>query len=132
MVQLSIIRQLVESKGMSLRQMCVKAGISEQSIQKIFRQNTCSLKTLEKISLALGVSPTIFFDDKDENTPSENDIFSNGGGNEVNSGDIIIPQEVLQMLNDKDKALLEKDKTIKELISMTKSIIEHYSTQDTE
>ena len=64
MANLKIIRDLCKQRNIPLKELSMKIGISEHGLQSILRTNTTKIDTLEKIASTLGVSPTIFFDNK--------------------------------------------------------------------
>lgn len=128
MANLSLIKSLSKEKKITLKSLSEKVGISEQGMQKILKENTTSIVTIEKIAQALCVSPAIFFDDysepKQEAMPESDEqdkeprATANGNGAIAiaGSGNVTIPQAVLEMLREKDRQLAEKDEIIKQFI----------------
>jgi transcriptional regulator with XRE-family HTH domain len=60
-MNLHIIKQHLEKAGMTARELCQKAEISEQGYYKIMRTNTASIETIEKISRVLEIPIGDFF-----------------------------------------------------------------------
>jgi transcriptional regulator with XRE-family HTH domain len=58
-----IIRELSERKGITLRELSKKIGMSEDGLQKILRKGSTSTANLEKIANALEVPISYFFED---------------------------------------------------------------------
>jgi len=61
MANLSIIRPLCKSKGMTLKTLSKELNISEPGLQRMLRTNTTKIETLEKIADVLGVNIIEFF-----------------------------------------------------------------------
>jgi len=59
------IKYLSRKKAISLRELAENARINESSLYRIFKEKSIKVETLELISEALGVSPTIFFEQTD-------------------------------------------------------------------
>ncbi|MDL2230341.1 helix-turn-helix domain-containing protein [Alistipes sp. OttesenSCG-928-L06] len=70
MANLLIIKDLLKEKKMSLRDLAATVGITEQGLQKLIRENSTKVDTLEAIANALDVSPGRFFSHVDT-TPVE-------------------------------------------------------------
>ena len=56
------IRLLTKERKLSIRKLCVQAGITDVGFRKMTEKNTMKIETLEKIAKALDVSPVYFFD----------------------------------------------------------------------
>lgn len=63
MANFKIIRDLAETKNISLRDIAKKIGISEDGLQKIIRNDSTKTATIEEIASILEVPVGIFFDD---------------------------------------------------------------------
>lgn len=63
MANLSIIRSVCESRGISLKELSKILEISEHGLQRILRTNSTKIETLEKIAKELKVPIHIFFPD---------------------------------------------------------------------
>lgn len=60
------IKELLESRGMTARELASATGLSEMGLSKIVRgKSSPSASTVEKIALALGVTCGALFDDYD-------------------------------------------------------------------
>lgn len=62
MANLQIIRSLLHERKISIRDFSKMIGITEQGLQKIMRENTTKVDTLETIADKLDVPIDIFFD----------------------------------------------------------------------
>lgn len=63
MANLSLIRDLCNSKGITLKELAKKAGLSETGLQRILNSESLKVETLEKIARGLKVPVTLFFSD---------------------------------------------------------------------
>ena len=63
MAKLHIIRDLVERKKMTIRELASRIGKDESSIQAMMRAGSTNTATLEKIAETLNVPVGIFFDE---------------------------------------------------------------------
>ena len=79
MANLYKIKSLAEQKGISLRELASKVGISEQQIHLMCRVNSTKVNTLEKIANILQVPTSTFFDDQPA-TPQLKFQQNTGGG----------------------------------------------------
>lgn len=62
MANLTVIKDLCNNKGISIRALSLKIGISHVGLYKIIRTNSTKVETLEKIAEALNVPIILFFD----------------------------------------------------------------------
>lgn len=104
MANLQKIKTLSKERKITLRSLANQVGISEQGLQKIIRDNTTSISTVERIASILGVSPAVFFDETPTsvNAMGDNSIAISGSGNEIS-----IQQKFLDMLSEKDERIKE-------------------------
>lgn len=104
MANLQKIKTLSKERKITLRSLANQVGISEQGLQKIIRDNTTSISTVERIAAILGVSPAVFFDETPTsvNAMGDNSIAISGSGNEIS-----IQQKFLDMLAEKDARIKE-------------------------
>lgn len=128
MANLHLIKSIAKEKKITLKSLSEQVGISEQGMQKILKENTTSIVTLEKIAKILSVHPAVFFDNytveqsQGENDPSADDTkphaTANGNGAIAiaGSGNVTVPQIILEMLAEKDRQLAAKDEIIKQYI----------------
>lgn len=63
MVNLSKIKELAKDKDITIKSLAAQAGITEQGLHKMIKDNSASADTLDKVAQALGVSPVVFFQD---------------------------------------------------------------------
>lgn len=61
MANLKLIRELVKSRSMTIRDLAQRIGRDESSIQSAIRRGSTNSATIELIAKELGVSPSIFF-----------------------------------------------------------------------
>lgn len=104
MANLQKIKTLSKARKITLRSLANQVGISEQGLQKIIRDNTTSISTVERIAAILGVSPAVFFDETPTyvNAMGDNSIAISGSGNEIS-----IQQKFLDMLAEKGERIKE-------------------------
>ena len=72
MANLKIIKYLAKGRGISLGQLADGVGISLGAVQKIIRENSTRIETLEKICAVLDVKVDIFFNDLHANKMTQN------------------------------------------------------------
>lgn len=63
MANLLVIKQLLKERNISIRDFSKELGITEQGLQKLIRENSTKVETLELIAQKLNVSISVFFDD---------------------------------------------------------------------
>lgn len=63
MPNLKIIKNIASSKGMTLIYLSCKLGITEAAVQKIIKNNSTKIETLEKIAEILDVPISVFFNE---------------------------------------------------------------------
>lgn len=63
MANLQIIKDVLKEKGLTVRYLAGELGMSEQGLQKLIRENSTKIETLESIANILKVSTSIFFND---------------------------------------------------------------------
>ena len=61
MADLSIIKYMLKSKGVKVKDFCEQLGMSEQGFAKIIRSNSTKIETLELIADKLGIPVATFF-----------------------------------------------------------------------
>lgn len=86
MINLLIVRDIARQKKISMRELARRVGVTEQGLQKIIRENSTKVDTLEAIAEALDVPVSIFFNDSsaDANIVSSPNAIA-GHGNTVSS-----------------------------------------------
>lgn len=83
MANLQKIKSILKEKGLTVRYLANELGISEQGLQKLIRENSTKIETLEAIANILKVSISVFFD-KEASTDSGNNY--NGSGIQTIAG----------------------------------------------
>ena len=73
MANLLKIRDLLKEKKVSIRELSNAIGITEQGINRLLRENSTKVETLESIAKFLGVSISYFFDEEVVTAPTKND-----------------------------------------------------------
>lgn len=63
MANLLVIKHLLKERNISIRDFSKELGITEQGLQKLIRENSTKVETLELIAQKLNVSISVFFDD---------------------------------------------------------------------
>lgn len=114
MANFNIIRDLADTKNISLKDIANKIGISADGLQKIIRNGSTKTATIEEIARILEVPVGIFFDD---NKGSNHTIAHNGSAASI-YGNASVGE------NDKDKEIAhlreivaEKERTIQILLN---------------
>lgn len=65
-MEYSRIKFIAERKKISLRQLCIKIGMSEQTFYKMLRNESTTVATLEKIAEGLDVPMSYLFGEHDD------------------------------------------------------------------
>lgn len=63
MANLFIIKDILKGKNISIRDFASELRMSEQGLQRLIRDNSTKVETLELISKKLNVSISVFFDE---------------------------------------------------------------------
>lgn len=66
MANLLRIRDIAKTRGITIRELAHSIGITEQGLQKLIRENSTKVETLETIARILEVSISVFFDEEDK------------------------------------------------------------------
>lgn len=74
MANLLRIKEIIREKKLSLRDVAAKVGITEQGLQKLIRENSTKVETLETIAKVLGVSASEFFSEPGIHIPIANPL----------------------------------------------------------
>lgn len=82
MANLQIIKNILKDKGLTVRYLANELGMSEQGLQKLIRENSTKIETLESIAKILKVSIMVFFD---EQTSGTNSNSNNNGSDDYTS-----------------------------------------------
>lgn len=69
MANLLKIKEILKEEGLTIRYLANELGMSEQGLQKLIRENSTKIETLESISKILKVSICVFFDNCEETSP---------------------------------------------------------------
>lgn len=77
------LNEAVRKSGLSTKELSVRSGLSMSAIDNALAGGKLLVDTLEALSSALGVSPTLFFDGCKGNTTTNN-YYMNGDGSQVN------------------------------------------------
>jgi transcriptional regulator with XRE-family HTH domain len=121
MANFLIIRDLCESKNITIRELASKVDMSDISIHSLIKKGRTNTETLEKIAKILGVPIGIFFDESplhavNQNAEGTNIALSAYGDATVTDceGKLKMSQKENEHLN---KLLEEKERTIQILIN---------------
>lgn len=122
MANLLIIKDIAETKNISLKDVAIKLGITPDGLQKIIKRNSTTTETLEKIANVLGVHVGVFF----EGCPASSQLIK-GNGNaasiygDVTAGVIADKEKEIEhlkaLLEEKERVIIEKERTIQILIN---------------
>lgn len=116
MANLLRIKDIAESKGISVRELAERVGIKENQVHVMCRTNSTKIDTLEKIAQALGVSVSLFFDDTLTSIRIEGDnnqYNSNGAHGNVNGDCAVLTERVKHL----EALLAEKERLISVLMN---------------
>lgn len=104
MANLQKIKVIASAKKIPLKKIADEIGVTPTGLSKIIRDNTTTIRTVERIAAILGVSPAVFFDETPTsvNAMGDNSIAISGSGNEIS-----IQQKFLDMLAEKDERIKE-------------------------
>lgn len=76
MANLLIIKDLLKQKNITIKDFAMDLGMSEQGLQKLIRENSTKIETLETIAEKLKVSISIFFDSEKDREVDFEDSFN--------------------------------------------------------
>ena len=113
MANLKIIKYLAKGRGISLGQLADGVGISLGAVQKIIRENSTRIETLEKICAVLDVKVDIFFNDLHANkmTQNANKMTQNANKMTQNANratqNVSIINNIMQIIKQKETAFSE-------------------------
>lgn len=102
------IKQLITEKNYTIEKLAIEIGISSGGFHKMFKRKTLTIDNLEKISNALGVSMTYWFEENEEKM-----LIAKEKG--IGYGEIIIKKEDYEFLKSQIKI---KDEQIRYLQSL--------------
>lgn len=111
-----IIKQHIEERRMRKTEIADKVGITYNYLSTIFHKSSIDAALLEKICIAIGLNPSVFFETAgDTMTNSCRDINA-----ETKIGNATVPIDsgvnVNQLLNEKERIIAEKERTIRILM----------------
>ena len=99
MANLQIIRELSREKKISLKELAGIVGITEQGLQKIIRDNSTKVDTMESIAKALQVPISVFFDDMTGNNTASGTQSIAGHGNTISGNvNVTLPEKGFQKI----------------------------------
>lgn len=124
MANLQLIRDIAEKKNITLRMLATRVGISEDGLQKLITNGSTKTSTLETIARELEVPVGVFFEGCQ---PFVNHLITNGNGSATSiygnaTAGVIADKDkeiehLKQLLEEKDKIITEKERTIQILIN---------------
>ncbi len=119
MANLKRIRDLCDEKRLTLKELSEKIGISQNGLQRIMKDNTTRIDTLERIAKVLDVPITAFFQDKYgeneqilEEIKFQRDTYKQL--NDVHNAQITIFRYFLKILEDNLQTIVKDDDMLKE------------------
>lgn len=74
MANLQKIKELIKQNNFTIRDFAAEIGMTEQGLQKLIRENSTKVDTLELIAEKLNVSVSIFFDSDSHPNYSDVDV----------------------------------------------------------
>lgn len=99
MAKLHLIKIIAREKKVSIRDLASRVGITEQGLQRIIRENTSKVETLELIANALGVPASIFLDEVNPNNTASGTQSIAGHGNTISGNvNITLPEKGFQKI----------------------------------
>lgn len=103
MANLLKIKEFAEKKNIPLEHVAKDSGITVQGLYKIIRENSTKVETLEKIAKSLDVPISVFFEDGNFQTISENNgIAVTGDSNKIFAAE---QAKMLDMIAKKDEQI---------------------------
>lgn len=136
MVNLAKIKELAKAKGITIKTLATKVGVTEQGLHQMIKSNSTSVDTLDKISEVLGVNPSIFFKDSN-NIESSNDLAQseisaedvddslvgkNIHHNNINNSSVLM--KALNEISEHRKLISESHKNLTEITKAVVKLIE--------
>lgn len=110
-----IIKRYIEEKSLSKREVADKLGITYNYLSTIFHKDTLDASLLERLCIAIGLSPMSFFEvGEDGKYVTYSDIQAR---TQIGSAAVNINHNsnmTNQLLNEKDKLIEEKNRLIEE------------------
>ncbi len=100
MANMALIRKLCEEKNISIRELSRRVNRRESSLQGIIRNGSTSTLTLEAIAEVLGVSPAIFWEEKQPKSELEMEL-----------------DYLRKLVKEKDQLISEKERMISYLMA---------------
>jgi transcriptional regulator with XRE-family HTH domain len=107
MANLFIIRELSQNKGITLRDIAAKVGISEDGLQKMIKNGRTNTETLEKIAGVLDVPIGIFWMDNYINQKNTNGDNISGNSIIVNKTEVDKLHDIIRVKDEQINKLLE-------------------------
>ena len=111
-----IVKKFLEENQIKQTELAERMDMSRSGLSQMLSNPTITAQKLEKLCLALGISPMTFFDiDDDAKISNYSDLkdisgITNIGNASVNIGD----SAIVQIMKEKDKLLAEKNRLIEE------------------
>lgn len=115
MANLQKIKTIAKERGISLVSICKNVGVTEQGLQKMIKNNTTTIDTIERIADYLNVPITTFFDEAETINVSATAHGNNSCAVAGEGNTIAISQDFLEIIREKDKLIMEKDQLIQSL-----------------
>lgn len=111
-----VLKKHIESAGLKKNEVAAAAGISHNYLSAVFNKRTIDALLLERLYVAAGLNPGIVFDAQPSSYKNCSDISSLSvfGASTIAIGDT---ESLLIKLEEKDKLLEEKERTIKILMA---------------
>ena len=105
-----VLKDHIEKRGMMKRDIALKVGISYNYLSTIFRKHSIDAELLEKLCLAVGLSPCDIFEVPETVTKNYSDI---SASTSIGNASVAIGN-IDNTLKDKEKIIAEKERLIAE------------------
>ena len=114
----SILKEHIEKNGLKKGDVATKAGITYNYLSTIFKQSSCDAALLEKLYVAVGLHPGIVFEVPDGISINTSEVYAKNfiGHASVSMG---ASDAMEALIEEKDKLIAEKERTIQLLLSQT-------------
>lgn len=111
-----ILKDYIESHGLLKTQVAKQVGITYNYLSTIYKKESIDAELLERICVAIGLHPAVFFDFPEEAGSTYKDIWAKTiiGNAQVQINE---NESLRELIAEKDRMIAEKERTIQILLS---------------